>query len=174
MIDVFWHDAALGHDTGAGHFELPMSDLLEVPELHPENSERIRNMRAMLRSGPLAAQVRWREGRLATEDELTTVPISRNPAMETFCRPFGSNALASCPQLPTISPGRNWRSTGATMSRIARPYARSPLPAGSSTFTLNPCPAPMPYSSGEPVCGCRSPHSPVRMCSEIVSTSARS
>jgi acetoin utilization deacetylase AcuC-like enzyme len=73
VIEVFWHDAALRHDTGAGHFELPMSDLLEVPELHPENSERIRNMRAMLRSGPLAEQVRWREGRLASEDELTTV-----------------------------------------------------------------------------------------------------
>jgi acetoin utilization deacetylase AcuC-like enzyme len=73
LIDVFWHDAALGHDTGAGHFEMPMSELLEVSELHPENAERVRNMRAMLQRGPLAPQVRWHEGRLATEAELTTV-----------------------------------------------------------------------------------------------------
>jgi acetoin utilization deacetylase AcuC-like enzyme len=73
LLDVFWHDAALGHDTGAGHFELPMSALLEVPELHPENSERIRNMRAMLTHGPIASRVHWHAGRLAEIDELTTV-----------------------------------------------------------------------------------------------------
>ena len=73
MIDVFWHDAALGHDTGAGHFELESSPYLEVPELHPENAERVRNMRSMLQRGPLAEQVRWHDGRLATEAELTTV-----------------------------------------------------------------------------------------------------
>jgi acetoin utilization deacetylase AcuC-like enzyme len=74
VIDVFWHDAALGHDTGAGHFELlDEAGWLDVPELHPENSERVRNMRSMLQRGPISEHVRWRDGRLATEDELTTV-----------------------------------------------------------------------------------------------------
>jgi acetoin utilization deacetylase AcuC-like enzyme len=80
VIDVFWHDAALGHDTGAGHFELPMTEQLEVPELHPENAERVRNMRAMLRHGPIADQVRWRDGRLATEEELETVHTAEHVA----------------------------------------------------------------------------------------------
>jgi acetoin utilization deacetylase AcuC-like enzyme len=73
VIDVFWHDAALGHDTGAGHFEFEPSDLLDVQELHPENTERLRNMRSVLQRGPLAPRVRWREGRLASEAELETV-----------------------------------------------------------------------------------------------------
>ncbi|HEU4976501.1 MAG TPA: histone deacetylase [Baekduia sp.] len=73
MIDVFWHDAALEHDTGSGHFELDPSDLLDVQELHPENAERIRNMRSVLQRGPIADRLRWHDGRLATEDELRTV-----------------------------------------------------------------------------------------------------
>jgi len=48
---VYWHDDALLHDTGAGIFEHPPSPLVEVPELHPENAERIRNIRAALRNG---------------------------------------------------------------------------------------------------------------------------
>ena len=45
MIDVFWHPAVLDHDTGRGIFEGGPSNLLEVPELHPENDVRIRNIR---------------------------------------------------------------------------------------------------------------------------------
>jgi acetoin utilization deacetylase AcuC-like enzyme len=96
LIDVFWHDAALGHDTGAGHFELPMSDLLEVAELHPENAERVRNMRAILQRGPLASRIRWREGRLAELDELTTVHTRGHvERMRALCEEGGTRLDAS-------------------------------------------------------------------------------
>jgi acetoin utilization deacetylase AcuC-like enzyme len=73
MLDVFFDERVLEHDTGAGHFDHPGSELFEVPELHPENAERLRNMRSVLRHGPLGPHVRWRDGRLATEDELGAV-----------------------------------------------------------------------------------------------------
>jgi acetoin utilization deacetylase AcuC-like enzyme len=72
-IDVFWHPAVLDHDTGAGLFEGGPSELLDVPELHPENAERVRNMVSVLRRGPIAARLRWHDGRLATEDEVAAV-----------------------------------------------------------------------------------------------------
>jgi acetoin utilization deacetylase AcuC-like enzyme len=73
VIDVFWHPAVLDHDTGRGIFEGGPSNLLEVPELHPENAERVRNMVSVLRRGPLADRLRWHDGRLAGEQELAAV-----------------------------------------------------------------------------------------------------
>jgi acetoin utilization deacetylase AcuC-like enzyme len=72
-MQVHWHDDALAHDTGEGLWERGADDLLAVPELHPENHERIRNMRSVLERGPLASRIDWREGRHATEEELATV-----------------------------------------------------------------------------------------------------
>ena len=72
-LDVFWHPAAVEHDTGSGLWEAGASDLLEVPELHPENAERLRNMRSVLLRGPLADRLGWREGRLAEVHELEIV-----------------------------------------------------------------------------------------------------
>ncbi len=73
MMDLFWHDDALRHDTGSGLFEQPPSPLLDEPELHPENAVRIRNMKAILERGPLAAHIRRREGRHADLEELRLV-----------------------------------------------------------------------------------------------------
>jgi acetoin utilization deacetylase AcuC-like enzyme len=73
MLDVFWHEDALLHDTGSGVFEHPPSPLLDEPELHPENAVRVRNMKAILERGPLAAHIRRREGRHATVEELALV-----------------------------------------------------------------------------------------------------
>jgi acetoin utilization deacetylase AcuC-like enzyme len=72
-LDVFWHPATLEHDTGSGLWEAGPSELLDVPELHPENAERLRNMRSVLSRGPLAPRLGWKEGRLASLDELKTV-----------------------------------------------------------------------------------------------------
>jgi len=69
-LHVFWHDDALRHDTGSGVFDGVPSPLIEVPELHPENDVRIRNIRSCLRDGPLAPHLRWRDGRHAGIDEL--------------------------------------------------------------------------------------------------------
>jgi acetoin utilization deacetylase AcuC-like enzyme len=73
LLHVFWHDDALRHDTGSGLFDGVPSPLIEVPELHPENDVRIRNVRSVLRDGPLAPRLRWRAGRHAAIDELTTL-----------------------------------------------------------------------------------------------------
>ena len=72
-LDVFWHPATLEHDTGSGLWEAGPSELLEVPELHPENAERLRNMRSVLTRGPLADRLAWRDGRVAELNELETV-----------------------------------------------------------------------------------------------------
>jgi acetoin utilization deacetylase AcuC-like enzyme len=89
-LHVFWHKDALRHDTGSGVFEHPPSPLIEVPELHPENDVRIRNIRSCLREGPIAPSLRWREGRHATIDELEML---HDPAyiegVRTFCAAGG-------------------------------------------------------------------------------------
>ncbi|MQA01755.1 MAG: hypothetical protein GEV07_03160 [Streptosporangiales bacterium] len=72
-IDVFWDARVLEHDTGFGCWEARPSDLLAEQERHPENAVRVRNMKAVLERGPVADAIRWRPGRLATEDELATV-----------------------------------------------------------------------------------------------------
>jgi acetoin utilization deacetylase AcuC-like enzyme len=72
-LDVFWHDDAFLHDTGSGVFEHPPSPLMDVPELHPENDVRIRNMKAILERGPLAVSLRWRDGRRAEPADLELV-----------------------------------------------------------------------------------------------------
>src|SRR6476620_11489376 len=69
---------------------------LDVGELHPENAERVRNMRAILKRGPIAPRVRWHEGRLATEDELTTVhPAAHVARMRALCEDGGTRLDAS-------------------------------------------------------------------------------
>lgn len=70
LMDVFWHDDVLRHDTGYGVFEAPPSDLLETHTQHPESSPRLINMRSILRNGPVAGDLRWHSGRHATRDEL--------------------------------------------------------------------------------------------------------
>ena len=72
-IDVLFDERVLLHDTGAGLFEAPATALLDVVELHPENAERVRNMKAVLERGPIAEHLAWLPGRLATEEELETV-----------------------------------------------------------------------------------------------------
>ncbi len=54
-ILAFWHDECLLHDTGSGLFEAGPSPLIAVPELHPENAERMLNLRSAIDNGPLAA-----------------------------------------------------------------------------------------------------------------------
>jgi acetoin utilization deacetylase AcuC-like enzyme len=72
-LDVFWHDDVLLHDTGSGVFEQPPSPFLAESELHPENTNRLLNMKAILERGPLAKHVRWRAGRRAKGSELELV-----------------------------------------------------------------------------------------------------
>lgn len=72
-LTVFWDERVLLNDTGTAFGEVPASPLLDVTEAHVENADRVRNMRAVLRNGPLAERIEWRDGRLATREELRTV-----------------------------------------------------------------------------------------------------
>lgn len=72
-VAVFFHAKSLEHDTGSGFFELAASPLLEVVEKHPENADRVRNMKSCLERGPIASKLSWREPRAATVDEMKTV-----------------------------------------------------------------------------------------------------
>ncbi|MFO1091128.1 MAG: class II histone deacetylase [Hyphomicrobiales bacterium] len=70
---VVWHDLALAHDTGEGVFEGPPSDMLAHQMKHPENAERVANMKRSLEKGPAAPFIDWRPGRLATAEEIIRV-----------------------------------------------------------------------------------------------------
>jgi acetoin utilization deacetylase AcuC-like enzyme len=97
-LDVFWHDDALRHDTGSGVFEQPPSPLLAELELHPENAVRLRNMKAILERGPLAAHVRWREGRHAEPEELALVhEPGYVESVQDFCAAGGGLLTWSTP-----------------------------------------------------------------------------
>ncbi len=70
---VYWNEDGLAHDTGAGVFDQGPSPLIAAPELHPENAERIRNIRSLLERGPIAPHLEWHTGRHATAAELELV-----------------------------------------------------------------------------------------------------
>jgi hypothetical protein len=105
VIDVFWHDDALLHDTGSGVFEHAPSPLMAEPELHPENAVRVRNMRSILERGPLAEHVRWRPGRHATVEELETVHDSVYiESVRAFCASGGGVLTWSTTVVPESWP----------------------------------------------------------------------
>jgi acetoin utilization deacetylase AcuC-like enzyme len=96
MIDVFFDDRVLDHDTGLGLWEHPATDLLAVPELHPENAERVRNMESVLKRGPVAQHLSWHGGRPATVEELTLVhDRSYVEAVLQMCRHGGGRIDSS-------------------------------------------------------------------------------
>jgi acetoin utilization deacetylase AcuC-like enzyme len=69
-LAVFYRSEVLDHDTGWGFFEAPCASLLPVAERHPENADRIRNMEAILRDGPIAPCIDWFSAGPASEQDL--------------------------------------------------------------------------------------------------------
>lgn len=69
-LAVFYRPEVLDHDTGYGFFEAPRSELLPVPEIHPENAQRIVNMKGILESGPIAGSIDWRDAKAAAEETI--------------------------------------------------------------------------------------------------------
>lgn len=69
-LSVFWHDDVLGHDTGYGIFSGPPSEMLAYQDRHPENPERIANMKRTLEKGPVASHLTWQQGRHASDSEI--------------------------------------------------------------------------------------------------------
>ena len=98
---VYWHDDCLLHDTGTGVFGSGPSPLIAVPELHPENVERVRNMRSALERGPLAGALEWHPGRHASEAELATIHHAEHiDRVRDFCAAGGGFLTASTPVVP--------------------------------------------------------------------------
>ena len=71
-IDVYWHPDCFKHDTGRGCYEYESSPLMDISESHPENAERLINVKSILEKGPLAPQLNWQIGRHANKDELAS------------------------------------------------------------------------------------------------------
>jgi acetoin utilization deacetylase AcuC-like enzyme len=69
-IAVYYSPIVLRHDTGTGVFEAASSPLLAVAEMHPENARRLENMVSILKKGPLADRLDWREARPADVEQL--------------------------------------------------------------------------------------------------------
>ena len=109
-ISVFWHDDALLHDTGTGLWEHGPDALLDVPELHPENHERIRNMRSVLMRGPLADLLEFRPGRHASEDELATI---HDPEYVASVRRIIASGAGRLEDGNTVVSEHSWRAATA-------------------------------------------------------------
>jgi acetoin utilization deacetylase AcuC-like enzyme len=104
-IDVFYDERVLLHDTGAGLFDTEEASLLAVPELHPENTERIRNMHSVLERGPITSRVRWHPGRLAQVEELETVhEAAYVRSLEDACRLGGGRFTKTTSVVPASWP----------------------------------------------------------------------
>jgi acetoin utilization deacetylase AcuC-like enzyme len=69
-ISVFFDPDFYQHDTGSGFFEAQPSPYLSVIEPHPENADRLRNMEAVLKNGPIAKLLDWCEGEPARFEDL--------------------------------------------------------------------------------------------------------
>ncbi|WP_433519563.1 hypothetical protein ACQP2T_30875 [Nonomuraea sp. CA-143628] len=67
---VYWDDRVLLNDTGMAFGEVPVSPLIDVQAKHVENADRVVNMRSVLQRGPIRNHLVWRDGRLATLDEI--------------------------------------------------------------------------------------------------------
>jgi acetoin utilization deacetylase AcuC-like enzyme len=116
-IGVWWHDDVLVHDTGFGVWEQPGSDLVQIPDRHPENDVRIRNMRAILERGPIASSIRWAEGRHATKEELAT--IHDRSYIEWIQEKVRSGGGRLADESTVISPGTWVAATAAAGTTLA-------------------------------------------------------
>ena len=72
-LTIYWDERVLEHDTGSALHETKPSPWIDAPEPHTEGPARVRAMHSVLRTGPLASQLNWADGRLADESELLTV-----------------------------------------------------------------------------------------------------
>ena len=85
MINVFWDDGMLNHDTGKGVFDTGMDPgYLDVLEKHPENSDRIRNMLSILKRGPISPFILWHSSTPALVSELLSFHTPGNPKINSI------------------------------------------------------------------------------------------
>ncbi len=115
------HDACLAHDTGAGLFEAGPSELIDVPEQHPESADLLRNLYSALDRGPLSGEVEWREAPSAGDADLLTIHSAEHIARV--------DALASARGVVNVE-GQTWAS--AATPEAARHSAGAALAAADA------------------------------------------
>jgi acetoin utilization deacetylase AcuC-like enzyme len=106
-LAVFYDARVLEHDTGEGFFEAAASPYLPRREPHPENGLRLENMAAVLREGPIAAELDWQLAPAAARedlerfhepgyiDELASIPVDQSRVMSSTTV-FGPNSFEIC------------------------------------------------------------------------------
>lgn len=94
-VHVFFHEGMLNHNLGYGVFDtLEDPGFMDVLEPHPENADRVRNIRSILQRGPIAPFIVWHEGRKAEVGSLTTF---HSPGSQLHhCRYYFSPPSAPC------------------------------------------------------------------------------
>ncbi|XP_050235044.1 histone deacetylase 8 [Mercurialis annua] len=76
-IHVFWHEDMLKHDAGKGMFDTGTAPaFLDVLDQHPENADRMRNMVAILKRGPISPFISWHLGAPARLPQLLSFHTS--------------------------------------------------------------------------------------------------
>ncbi len=128
LIDIFWHERVLRHDTGTGAFESPPSDLLDIQSPHPEGPARIVNMRSILLRGPVHQHIAWHAGREASEAELM---LFHEPAYIAELKQ-GEAASRRFTLTTVMTPGSFdavRAATGTSLAALDRVLAGSLLPA---------------------------------------------
>jgi acetoin utilization deacetylase AcuC-like enzyme len=142
-LAVFFDAQVFEHDTGYGLFEAPPSPYLAIPERHPENGERVRNMESVLRKGPIAEALDWHSAEPAPDDALRLFHDSAYLdqlaaiAPEDSCRKTrstvmgpGSWAILKIATGLTIAAAEHvWQGKGTTAYAMTRPPGHHAQPA---------------------------------------------
>lgn len=142
-LNVFYDDVVLNHDTGTGFFEGPPSSLLDVQERHPENAERLKNMVAVLRNGPIKDALAWAKAPPATREQLALFHepdyiddlASREPGLtirDTDTTVFGPNSwpvIQAAAGLAIAAAEHVWSGRGKIAYALARPPGHHAQPA---------------------------------------------
>lgn len=106
-LSVFFDPIIFEHETGRGFFEAAASPYLPITEIHPENADRVKNMYAILKQGPISEAIDWhsgaevqREDLLRFHDESYLEDLASIPATESrsfsSTTVFGPNGFEIC------------------------------------------------------------------------------
>ncbi|MEM8936899.1 MAG: class II histone deacetylase [Pseudomonadota bacterium] len=71
LVHIYWHPDCFKHETGEGCYDLEASPLIQIPERHPENADRLRNIKSILERGPIQSRLNWYIGSRATYEGLS-------------------------------------------------------------------------------------------------------
>ncbi|MDH3534550.1 MAG: hypothetical protein OER87_02235 [Gammaproteobacteria bacterium] len=134
-LAVYFDPSIFDHDTGQGFFEASASPYLPVIETHPENAERVRNMHAVLRDGPIAGALDWFGADAATRadlerfhapayiDELEAIPAdeARAYSSTTIFGPGSFEILCKAAGLAVAAASHVFDGRGALAFALVRP-----------------------------------------------------